>query len=67
MPTLNWQKSSYCQEANNCINLAATPDGTIHLRESEAPAVVIRTTVGPLGSFVRAIKAGELSALGARP
>jgi hypothetical protein len=41
VPTLHWQKSSYSSEGNNCLELATTPDGTIHLRESDNPTVVL--------------------------
>jgi hypothetical protein len=41
VPTLHWQKSSYSSEGNNCLELAATDDGTIHLRESDDPTVAL--------------------------
>ncbi|WP_415925570.1 DUF397 domain-containing protein [Streptomyces sp. ME19-01-6] len=37
MPTPHWRKSSFSGEGNNCLNLASAADGTIRLRESEAP------------------------------
>ncbi|MGW5868880.1 DUF397 domain-containing protein [Streptomyces sp. NPDC055239] len=52
-----WQKSSYCQEGDACVHVAALPAGTaIHLTESADPtkatltaqptafAALIRTT-----------------------
>ncbi|MFI1965330.1 DUF397 domain-containing protein [Streptomyces pathocidini] len=63
MSTLEWHKSSYCQEGNNCINLAAAPDGAIRLRESEAPDVIVTTTPTALGALIRAAKAGEFDHL----
>ncbi|MFM9695734.1 DUF397 domain-containing protein [Streptomyces europaeiscabiei] len=41
MPTLHWQKSSYSSEGNNCLELATTSDGTIHLRESDDPTAAL--------------------------
>ncbi|MGA5445728.1 DUF397 domain-containing protein [Streptomyces umbrinus] len=41
VPTLHWQKSSYSSEGNNCVELATTPDGTIHLRESDDPTTTL--------------------------
>ncbi|MEU8567601.1 DUF397 domain-containing protein [Streptomyces pathocidini] len=63
MATLDWQKSSYCQGASNCIHLAAAPDGAIRLRESEAPDVIVTTTPTALGALIRAAKAGEFDHL----
>ena len=34
MPELHWQKSSFSSEASNCVELAASPDGTIRLRSN---------------------------------
>jgi len=56
MPELYWQKSSFSSEASNCLELATTPDGTIRLRESDAPAMtlILRTaTLAPLLSASR--------------
>jgi hypothetical protein len=39
-----WQKSSYSADNNNCLELAATPDGRIHLRESDEPAIFLTST-----------------------
>lgn len=40
----HWQKSSFSSAGNNCLELAATPDHTIHLRESDDPTTVLTTT-----------------------
>jgi hypothetical protein len=53
-----WQKSSYCAEASSCVNVAATPNGAIRLRESEAPDVIVTTTPEKLRAFIRGVKAG---------
>ncbi|WP_431043417.1 DUF397 domain-containing protein [Streptomyces sp. P1-3] len=63
MSTLDWKKSSYCQAASNCLNLAAAPDRTVRLRESEHPGTVLRTTPARLGTFIRAAKAGAFDRL----
>lgn len=60
MSDLNWQKSSFSDGAGpNCVELAAVDDG-IHMRESDEPGTVIRTTPAALGSFIRAVKTGRL-------
>jgi hypothetical protein len=61
--TVEWHKSSYCQEGSNCLNVAAAPDGTIRLRESEAPDVIVTTTPDKLNAFIRRVKAGEFDRL----
>ncbi|WP_078658054.1 DUF397 domain-containing protein [Streptomyces rimosus] len=61
MSAPSWQKSSYCAEGNNCLSLAATPDRTIRIRESEAPHAVVTTTQSQLVSFISAIKSGTLT------
>ncbi|MGW0572595.1 DUF397 domain-containing protein [Streptomyces tauricus] len=44
MPELNWQKSSFSGgPQGNCLYIAAAPDGTLRLRESAAPGVILTT------------------------
>ncbi|WP_353477027.1 DUF397 domain-containing protein [Streptomyces violaceusniger] len=44
MSDLTWQKSSFSEAAAaNCVELAATPGG-IHIRESDEPDAVIRSS-----------------------
>ncbi|KOG66428.1 hypothetical protein ADK76_02420 [Streptomyces griseoflavus] len=52
----HWQKSSYSNEGVNCLNVAAAPDGTVRLRESDAPEVILSTTREGLAGLVAAIK-----------
>jgi hypothetical protein len=59
--TLDWQKSSHSSEGNNCIELAAAPDGTIHLRESDDPAVTLTIRAAGLGSLLAAADNDRLS------
>lgn len=57
MPELTWQKSSYSAEAANCLYIAATSPGTIHLRESDEPDVILITTGPRLRELIRTLKA----------
>ncbi len=61
MSAPNWQKSSYCGEGNNCLNVAATPDNTIRIRESEAPHEVLTATQTQFGSLIGAVKNDTLA------
>ncbi|MEV8477544.1 DUF397 domain-containing protein [Streptomyces sp. NPDC051173] len=61
MPALNWQKSSYSEEASSCVYIAATPTGAIHLRESDDPATILTTTPARLRPLLSAIKTGRMS------
>ncbi|GCD42767.1 DUF397 domain-containing protein [Streptomyces paromomycinus] len=56
MHEYQWQKSSYSNAAVNCVNVAAAPDGTVHLRESDAPQVILSATRNGLAAFLAAIK-----------
>ncbi|MEN2422150.1 DUF397 domain-containing protein [Streptomyces rimosus] len=59
----HWQKSSYSNEGVNCLNVAAAPDGTVRLRESDDPQVILSATREGLAAFLAAIKesrTGEL-------
>jgi hypothetical protein len=60
MPEISWQKSSYSGQGDGaeCIELAALP-GTIHLRESDDPGVVVTTAPAPLKALLLGIKATE--------
>lgn len=57
MPETNWQKSSYSSDGdgNACLELT-TALGAIHLRESDTPAVVLRTDPAPLAALLGHIK-----------
>ncbi|MEV2192634.1 DUF397 domain-containing protein [Streptomyces phaeochromogenes] len=58
MSTLHWQKSSYSSEGNNCLELATTPDGTIRLRESDAPEVTLSLLPSDLALLLTATRQG---------
>ncbi|MEV6587728.1 DUF397 domain-containing protein [Streptomyces acidicola] len=55
-PPLTWQKSSYSSEASSCVYLAATPDATLRLRESDEPAVVLHTDRAALAALIAVVK-----------
>ncbi|MER6015416.1 DUF397 domain-containing protein [Streptomyces bluensis] len=63
MTELNWQKSTYSEEASSCVYLAATPAGTILLRESDAPETVLRTDTRQLNALIATLRSPSLSAL----
>ncbi|MFD5817727.1 DUF397 domain-containing protein [Streptomyces sp. NPDC127038] len=56
MPELNWQKSTYSQEASSCVFVAATPTGTILLRESDVPETVLATGPRQLADLIAALR-----------
>lgn len=58
MSALTWQKSSFCPESANCVHISRTPGGTIRLRESDDPDVILHTTPAALRAFLQALKAG---------
>ncbi|MFD6548338.1 DUF397 domain-containing protein [Streptomyces sp. NPDC058398] len=55
----NWQKSSFSGsgDGNNCVEIATTP-GSVHLRESDDPAIRLSTSPGPLAHLLHHIKTG---------
>ncbi|MCX4236273.1 DUF397 domain-containing protein [Streptomyces ortus] len=57
MPAMNWQKSTYSGDSSNCVYVATTPTGAVHLRESDAPDRTLITTRARLGELIRALKA----------
>ncbi|MFH8785168.1 DUF397 domain-containing protein [Streptomyces roseoverticillatus] len=62
MSTLNWQKSSYSQEASACVHLAVAPSGEVLVHESDAPDVILATTAARLRPLITRIKTRTLSA-----
>ncbi|MFH9423426.1 DUF397 domain-containing protein [Streptomyces sp. NPDC017529] len=67
MHVYRWQKSSYSNEGVNCVNVAAAPDGTFRLRESDAPEAILSATRGSLTAFLAAIKERGAPPTGHRP
>ncbi|MFG2474281.1 DUF397 domain-containing protein [Streptomyces fagopyri] len=56
MPELHWQKSTYSEEGSSCVYLATTPAGTILLRESDDPEVILTTGPRQLGALIAALR-----------
>ncbi|MET7883690.1 DUF397 domain-containing protein [Streptomyces avermitilis] len=56
MSELQWQKSTYSQEASACVYLATTPTGTILLRESDEPEAILSTGTRQLGALISALR-----------
>ncbi|MEU3620376.1 DUF397 domain-containing protein [Streptomyces sp. NPDC006872] len=56
MQPLHWQKSSYSGDGSNCVNIAADPTGTLHLRESDEPEVVLTTTLVGLRTLIDGLR-----------
>ena len=58
MPTLAWQKSSYCAQGNSCVHVA-THQGSVNLTESSDPTgAILRTTPTAWAALVRTVKEG---------
>ncbi|MEU3612784.1 DUF397 domain-containing protein [Streptomyces sp. NPDC006872] len=67
----NWQKSSHSGEGdgNTCLELAST-SATLHLRESDAPAVALTAPPAPLAHLLHSIRTeapGIVASITARP
>jgi hypothetical protein len=56
MTDYRWQKSTFSPDASNCVYVATAPDGTIRLRESDAPDVILMTTPDRLHALIRTLK-----------
>jgi hypothetical protein len=57
--TVTWQKSTYSNDAADCVEIAVTAGGAVLIRESDEPGVVLSTTPGALARFLQAIKRGS--------
>ncbi|MFJ6622531.1 DUF397 domain-containing protein [Kitasatospora sp. NPDC091335] len=66
MNSTEWQKSSFSEAANNCVELRAL-DGLVELRESDDGEVVVRTTPIKFAKFLQGAKAGEFDHLTTTP
>ncbi|MFF7530882.1 DUF397 domain-containing protein [Streptomyces bobili] len=56
MQTLRWQKSTYSPDASNCVYVATSPTGTIHLRESDNPDIILTTRATGLQALLCGVK-----------
>ncbi|MFI5757495.1 DUF397 domain-containing protein [Streptomyces sp. NPDC051569] len=59
MSSYEWQKSSYCGNAGNCIQIAAADDGSIKIQEADDVDTIVTTTPEKLRAFILGVKAGE--------
>ncbi|MCT2592163.1 DUF397 domain-containing protein [Streptomyces sp. N2-109] len=59
MSELTWQKSSYCAEGSNCVELGAAPGGILHLRESAAPERILTLRITHLRGLLRFAQQGS--------
>lgn len=61
MTPLTWQKSTHSDEASACVYMAASPTQThtLHLRESDAPDVILTTTRPAIHSLLAHLRAGH--------
>ncbi|WP_345044618.1 DUF397 domain-containing protein [Streptomyces sannanensis] len=59
---IQWRKSSFSTDTDNCLELASHK-GEIFVRESDDSAVIIRTTPEKLRAFLAGVKAGEFDGL----
>lgn len=56
MSGLNWQKSSFSGgPESNCLYVAAAPDGTIRLRESDTPDSILTVTPDSLAALLKSL------------
>ncbi|MER7667720.1 DUF397 domain-containing protein [Kitasatospora sp. NPDC096128] len=66
MNSTEWQKSSFSEANNNCVEVR-TCGGVIELRESDEGDVIVRTAPLQFADFLQAAKAGEFDHLIATP
>lgn len=59
---IRWHKSSYSEQAANCLELTVV-DGEALVRESDEPDAVVRTTRAELAAFLAGAKAGGFDEL----
>lgn len=59
MRTIHWQKSTYSGDGSNCVYVAATPTGAVHLRESDEPDVILTTTRSGMHTLIRTLKSQQ--------
>ncbi|MFV8128805.1 DUF397 domain-containing protein [Streptomyces syringium] len=62
MSDIQWQKSSFSTDGNECIELARSGEAIL-MRESDTPDLIISSSPEKLLAFVRGVKAGEFDHL----
>ncbi|MEU3460272.1 DUF397 domain-containing protein [Streptomyces sp. NPDC006733] len=65
MSEISWQKSTYSGQGDgaSCVEVAVVA-GTIRLRESDDPGVVLTTTPARLAEFLDSVRTGRFDHLG---
>ncbi|MFD0315671.1 DUF397 domain-containing protein [Streptomyces flavalbus] len=56
-----WQKSSYCQEGDACVHIAAAPDAIHFTDRPEPPHPTLTLTPTAFRTFLRALKGQHLT------
>lgn len=56
IPSSTWQKSTFSPDGSDCVNIATAPGGTIRLRESDDPEVVLAATRTQLRALIHTVK-----------
>jgi hypothetical protein len=57
MPEMSWQKSSFSGgPEGNCLYIATAPDGTLRLRESDTPGVILATAPQGLAGLLHHVR-----------
>ncbi|MGW0791610.1 DUF397 domain-containing protein [Streptomyces sp. NPDC002911] len=54
-----WAPVRSSGDASNCVNLAIAPDGTVRLRDSKVPRVVVTSSPDVLQPFIGAVINGS--------
>ncbi|WP_274561531.1 DUF397 domain-containing protein [Streptomyces spiramyceticus] len=55
----DWQKSSYCAQGTNCVELARVRKG-VSIREGEDPDVILGASAAALQVLIRGGQAGQV-------
>ncbi|GHF49429.1 hypothetical protein GCM10018790_29100 [Kitasatospora xanthocidica] len=66
MNSTEWQKSSFSEANNNCVEVRAREE-VVELRESDDADVIVRTTRLRFAAFLQGAKVGEFDHLVTNP
>ncbi|MEU3352213.1 DUF397 domain-containing protein [Streptomyces sp. NPDC037389] len=55
---ITWQKSSYSEGGEQCVEIAAAQTHTIAIRESDAPSEVVTTTPHRFRALITGVRSG---------